>query len=109
MTDMYLVFGMLCSYPDYAHIPVPEPDPQLVKEEPADDNLDKPPPLPASSSRLDQPSVQHQIGLQAASNGSLVSADGGVVFQGAKINILELQAELVCLSHSVAAPQDQST
>ncbi len=88
---------MLCSYPDYASVSVPEAVQMPVKDEPADDSMDMQPPLPAGSSRVDQPAASYQNGPAALPTGSIVSADGTVTFQGSKFNILELQAEVVCV------------
>lgn len=91
---------MACSYPDYASIPIPPPQPAVVKLEAAEAAASALPPLPSSSSsRLEgDAGASQSMPARRKDEEGFVSEDGTVTFQGHKINILELQAEVVgCL------------
>ncbi|KAK9859788.1 hypothetical protein WJX84_005175, partial [Apatococcus fuscideae] len=84
------------SYLDFASIPVPPAEPTFIKREALDPTASTLPPLPSSSDGGIEASAdgpQTKPARQKHAEG-FVSEDGSVVFQGRKINILELQAEL---------------
>ena len=92
LTDIALASVLPCSYPDYASICAPPAIGDPIKEESADGSMGMPPPLPSGSIAMPAAS---QNGPSAKLTGPCIDPDGNVLFRGKKINILELQAEVV--------------